>query len=148
MKKYTLNHILYTIIQLTWGIIQNALGILILIILTIINPRRKHSYYHGALVTHWKFSFSCGCGMFIFYGHENADDASEVLVHEYGHTLQSVVLGPLFMFVIAIPSMVWAFTPCFGRMRKEKNIPYVSFYPESWANAWGEKITGLKAPER
>lgn len=147
-KKYILNYIIYTLLQLTWGFIQNALGIFILIILTIINPKRKHFLYHGAIVSEWKFPFSCGCGMFIYYGHKGAKDADAVLVHEYGHTLQSIVLGPLFMFVIAIPSITWAFVPCFVKMRKEKNIKYVDFYPEKWANAWGEKVTGLKAPER
>jgi len=146
--KYIFNYIIYTILQFTWGIFQNMLGVLILLILTVLNPKRNHFYYHGAIVTEWKMNFSCGCGMFIFYGHKNAKDNKEVLVHEYGHTLQSIVLGPLFMFVIAIPSMTWAFVPCFNRMRKEKNIRYVDFYPESWANKWGEKITGLKAPDR
>ncbi len=147
-KKYIINHIIYTLLQLTWAIPQNILGLLILLGLTIKNPKRNHFYYHGAIVTEWKFTFSCGCGMFIFYGHKDAKDAKEVLVHEYGHTLQSIVLGPLFMFIIAIPSMTWAFVPCFIKMRKEKNIKYVDFYPESWANSWGEAITKEKAPAR
>jgi len=146
-KKYVVNHIIYTVLQFTWGIAQNLLGIFILLILTIKNPKRKHSFYHGALVTEWKLSFSCGCGMFIFYGHAGSNVADVVLVHEYGHTLQSIVLGPLFMFIIAIPSMLWAFIPACVKLRKEKNIKYVSFYPESWANQWGEKIVGLKGPD-
>jgi len=148
MKKYLFNDIVYTLLQFTWGLIQNILGLLILVFLTIIDTKRNHFYYHGAIVTEWKFSFSCGCGMFIFYGHKNAKDADEVLVHEYGHTLQSIVLGPLFIFVIAIPSLLWAFIPYFNKLRKEKNIKYVDFYCEKWANNWGEMITGLKAPSR
>jgi len=147
-KKYIINYIVYTFLQFTWGIIQNFFGVLILIGLTVKDPSRKHFYYHGALVTEWKLEFSCGCGMFIFYGHKKAKDASEVLVHEYGHTLQSIVLGLLFMFVIAIPSMTWAFVPKFVELRKNKNIKYTDFYCEKWANVWGEKITGLKAPDR
>jgi len=147
-RQYIFNDIVYTILQFTWGILQNVLGALILLVLTIINPLRNHFYYHGAIVTEWRFDFSCGCGMFIFYGHKDAKDSKEVLVHEYGHTLQSIVLGPLFMFVIAIPSMLWAFIPYFVKLRKRRNIKYVDFYCEKWANKWGEKVTGLTAPNR
>jgi len=145
-KKYILNYIIYTIIQLTWGIIQNALGILLFLILSIINIKRKRFYYHGAIASDWKFSFSMGLGMFIFFGHRNSttQDPKKVLVHEYGHTIQSIILGPLFFFVIAIPSTVWAFTPAFVKMRKEKNIKYTDVYCESWANKLGEKV--LKEP--
>lgn len=140
----TVNHILYTVIQLTWGICQNSLGILLWIILSIVNPKRKREYYHGAILTHWKFQFSMGLGMFIFYGHEGADEEKEVKVHEYGHTIQSVILGPLFMFVIAIPSVVWAFTPALIKIWKSDRCNYTDFYPEYWANKLGEKI--LKEP--
>lgn len=144
-----INYILYTFIQLTWGICQNALGILLWIILTIVNPKRRRGYYHGAILTYWKFSFSMGLGMFIFYGHHDKEEsyAKAVLVHEYGHTIQSCMLGPLFMFVIAIPSTVWAFTPKFANWRKEGKYTYFDFYPESWANYEGERVLKMPAPD-
>jgi len=145
-----INRIFYTILQLSWGILQNVLGILVLIITFVINPKRKHSYYHGAIVTHWKFGFSMGCGMFIFFGHY--DDPNRkgdcVLVHEYGHTIQSIIVGPLFMFVIAIPSMIWAFLPCFKKYRKEKDVSYFRLYCEGWANHLGEKVLHEPAPKK
>jgi len=140
--------VVYYLLQITWGIIQNICGFLIWIILMCKNPKRKITTFFGAIVTEWKFSFSTGCGLFIFYGHKNAKDAKEVLVHEYCHTIQSCILGPLFMFVIALPSVSWAFIPCFVKMRKEKNIKYCEFYPESWANKLGTLVTGLPAPDR
>lgn len=140
----TVNYILYTFLQLTWGICHNLLGMLLWLILTVVNPKRKREYYHGAILTHWKFSFSMGLGMFIFYGHEGTEEEKEVKVHEYGHTIQSIILGPFFLFVIGIPSVVWAFTPAFVRMRKKGKIKYTDFYPEHWANTLGEKI--LKEP--
>lgn len=85
-----------------------------------------------------------GLGMFIFYGHEDNPEAKEVLVHEWGHTIQSIILGPLFMLVIAIPSLLWAFIPGLVKMRKEKGIKYTDFYCEKWANIEGEKL--LKQP--
>lgn len=137
---YTGTHIFYTVIQLTWGICQNALGILLWLILSLIHPTRKRGYYHGAILTHWKLGFSMGLGMFIFYGHEGKEEEKEVLVHEWGHTVQSVILGPLFLFVIAIPSLVWAFTPVFAARRRAGKYKYTDFYCEHWANVLGEKL--------
>lgn len=150
MKKYAAEHILYTLIQWTWGIVQNSLGLLIWILLSIVNPKRRRGYYHGAILTHWAFPFSMGLGMFIFYGHGDKEEsyAKSVLVHEYGHTLQSCLLGPLFMPVIAIPSCVWAFTPAFVRGRKAGRWTYFDLYAESWANKWGEKVLHMPAPSR
>lgn len=143
-QRNVVNHVIYTVLQLSWGIVQNFLGIILWTVLSVVNPKRKRGYYHGAVLTHWKFKFSMGLGMFIFYGHEGTEEASEVLVHEYGHTIQSIILGPLFMLVIGIPSCVWAFTPVFGKWRKEGKYKYTDFYPEYWANKLGEKI--LKKP--
>lgn len=55
-----------------------------------------------------------------------------VCAHEYGHSIQSLILGPLWLFIIGIPSLVWA--GCFGKYRQKHNISYYSFYTEKWAN--------------
>ena len=52
--------------------------------------------------------------------------------HEYGHQIQSFILGPLYLLVIGLPSLVWA--GCFEKYRKNNNISYYSFYTEKWAN--------------
>ena len=58
-----------------------------------------------------------GIGMFIFIsekcpkGLESNLSMQETFertkVHEYGHTIQSIILGPLFLLVIGIPSCIW-----------------------------------------
>lgn len=53
--------------------------------------------------------------------------------HEYGHTRQSLYLGPLYLFVIGIPSLLWAWWWHPGR-----NISYYSFYTEKWADKLGK----------
>jgi hypothetical protein len=55
--------------------------------------------------------------------------------HEYGHSIQSMVLGPLYLLMIGIPSMVWA--GCFKNYRKRSKKSYYWFYTESWADRWG-----------
>ena len=61
--------------------------------------------------------------------------------HEYGHTIQSHMLGPLYLLVIGLPSIVWA--GCFKNWRKKHNKDYYSFYTERWA----DKLTGVKRGE-
>lgn len=146
MKKNTLTLIVYTVLQWTWGILQNILGGLLCLFLFLKDPKAKHGYYHGAIVTPWKQGKgSMGLGMFIFFGHQGSPETEEVMVHEWGHTVQSVILGPLFVFVIGLPSLIWAYTPCFVKLRKNKGIPYTDLYCEKWASGMGEKLTGHPA---
>ena len=142
--------IFYPLLQWTWGIVQNVLGAMICLFLLLRDPHRRRRRYHGAIVTEWGLRSSMGLGMFIFFGHWREPKAyrDAVLVHEYGHTVQSCLLGPLFLPVIGLPSVVWAFTPVFARWRRQGRYSYYDFYPEKWANHEGERVLGLPAPKR
>ena len=74
--------------------------------------------------------------------------SSRLLVHEYGHTIQSLLLGPLYLILIGIPSTLWGFLPGCAKKRKEQQLSYFSFFTERWANAWGEKVTGCPSMEQ
>lgn len=131
---------LYRICQCTYGAIQTLLGFL-MFLKYIKNPRYT---FHGAIVTEWNSGSSLSLGMFLFVsvGYKEKPETSELykklVVHEYGHTIQSLVLGPLYLIIVGLPSILWAALPPFRKMRREKKISYYSFYTESWANAWGE----------
>lgn len=58
-----------------------------------------------------------------------------VIAHEGGHVKQSKYLGPLYLFVIGIPSILWAAT--YKKIAPKKN--YYSFPTERWAN----KLAGI-----
>ena len=73
--------------------------------------------------------------------------AQRLLVHEYGHTIQSLLLGPLYFIIIGIPSTLWGFLPLLAKKRKEEGLSYFSFFTEKWANGLGEKVTGQKSME-
>ena len=62
----------------------------------------------------------------------------EYIAHEYGHTIQSRKLGPIYLLVIGLPSIIWA--GCFENYRKKHNISYYSFYTERSA----DKLGGIK----
>lgn len=62
-------------------------------------------------------------------------DLSRVIQHETGHVRQSRILGPLYLLVIGIPSVVHLLLhDYFGHDN------YYHFYTEKWAN----KLAGLE----
>lgn len=150
-----MKRILYCIWQCTWGILQSTLGAVV----CLLHIRDKHYFYHGAIVTEWKNSSSVSLGMFVFitkepYFYEKLSNeymmgelSQRLLVHEYGHTIQSLILGPLYLIVMGIPSTVWGFLPSLNKKRKDQQISYFAFFTESWANHLGEKVTGQKSME-
>ena len=134
------------IVQWTWGSVQNALGFLLF--LTVL--RKRHYLFRTSIVTEWKFPYSADYGMFVFLYRDNPTPSDnkkaltkweyDTLVHEYGHCIQSILLGPFFLPVIAIPSVIWATTPFFKRLRNRKRLSYYWLYCEKWANVLGDKI--------
>ena len=142
MRQSPIKTFIYYFLQFTWGIIQNVIGLLLWITLFIINPNRKKKTFYGALVTEWKYKSSLGLGIFIFLGYDN----DRLLVHEYGHTIQSMILGPLFLPLVGIPSFIHACL--YNRKKVKRSHNYYSFYTEKWANILGTNITGLNTIER
>ena len=139
---------IYFLIQWSWGILQTLLGSIVLLL----NIKNKHYWYHGALVTAWKAKSSVSLGMFVFvtdepYFYEKLKDtyskqelSNRLLVHEYGHTVQSLILGPLYLIVMGIPSTLWGFLPNLNKKRKEQQISYFAFFTEKWANVLERKL--------
>lgn len=137
---------IYILIQCTWGILQTVLGLFVFLA----HWKDRHYSYHGAVITEWAAPSSVSLGMFVFvtkkpYFYEKLKDAysmeelsRRLLVHEYGHTVQSLILGPLYLIVMGIPSTLWGFLPSCAKKRKENQVSYFSFFTERWANALGE----------
>ncbi len=126
---------LYCLCQWTWGFPQTLLGA----ILWLGCRKNGQDRYHGAVVSYWDLRWSASVGMFLFIAKQDAD-CRRLWVHEYGHTLQSLVLGPLYLPVIGLPSMLWMLLPCCRKFRRRKRISYYSFYTERWADRFGERI--------
>lgn len=138
---------MYTLLQWTFGIVQNITGLIILAYLHAVRKDTKTAYFHGALVTNWKKPESLGMGMFIFLG-SGCSERSPLAVHEYGHTVQSAILGPLYLPVIGLPSAIWCGSRRLRRMRSEKGVSYFCLYCERWANSLGRRVLRREPPER
>ena len=126
---------LYTLVQCTWGLAQTLAGAVICLSC----PGCARSRYRGAVVTHWHGQRGLSLGLFIFLP-EGASDL--LLAHEYGHTRQSLLLGPLYLPLIGLPSLLWAGLPVLERRRARRKISYYAFYTERWADRWGGVVRG------
>ena len=62
-----------------------------------------------------------------------------LLEHEYGHTIQSLILGPMYLLLVGLPSLLWNRLPYFERHRKKSGRSYYSAVFERTANSLGEK---------
>ena len=134
-------------IHWTWGYLQTIAGFF----LYLMYIRYPHRYYHGVVRTAWDKNGGLSMGMFIFTPYETEGDESrqeyceKVAVHEFGHTFQALLLGPLYPFIIGIPSLSWGNIPYFQKIRNEKQLPYTWLFCEKWASFRGEKATKEKA---
>lgn len=126
--------ILWVVWQCSWCLPQNLVGLVLLAC-----HRGKPRRFRGALVTPWGHKGCTSMGCFIFMN-RNETENRRLLVHEYGHTMQSAVLGWLYLPVAGLPSVVWYALPF---LRKGKG--YYHFYTERWANRWGAKVCGESA---
>ena len=127
---------LFRLWQWTWGLPQTLIGF----VLWCIHRKKPRFVYRGCVVTRWNVRGSLGVGMFLFVNEEHYQKDPQVLIHEFGHAVQSVILGPLFLPVMGIPSFLWCnLLPC-KKLRKEKGISYYRFYPECSANWLGKRF--------
>lgn len=141
---------LYTIMQAIWGFPQTALGG----VLFLAHARKPHFRYHSAVVTTWKSPKAVSLGLFIFLPEMHNPTASKsnlddkLLVHEYGHTIQSLILGPLYLPIVGLPSLLWLNVPACTRYRQRTGVSYYAFYTEHLANRLGELVLKEETPTR
>ena len=88
---------------------------------------------HGVRYYTGKFPGGISLGLFVILKEEmykkNQDNCIE---HEFGHTIQSKILGPLYLIIIGIPSILWNAFYKIDKTRPYKN--YFDFYTERWAD--------------
>ena len=79
-------------------------------------------------------------GKYIFINQDYTDKYM-VIKHECGHVKQSLILGPLYLIVIGIPSIIHAWLNNFIRCcYKDGKWNYHHFYTEKWA----DKLMGVQ----
>lgn len=124
------------ILWFLWGLPQNIIG---LILFLIYRKKRNVAIHKGRYIcqTGIKGVGAVSLGFFILFFEEYKDSYLRVLKHEYGHTIQSKILGPFYLIIIGLPSLIWA--GLFNKYRQKHKVSYYSFYPERWADKLGFK---------
>ena len=94
----------------------------------------------GAKVYLQKTNGGISLGKYIFINQDYLD--KEIIIkHECGHVKQSKILGPLYLLVIGIPSILHAWLNNYiGCCWKNGEYNYYHFYTEKWAN----KLMGIE----
>ena len=111
-----------------WQLPQNLLGLLLRVIY-----KGTDSEYEGAVVRRsLKMQGGISLGRYIIVGDYASD---RTVMHEYGHCLQSLYLGPLYLLVVGLPSIIWA--GLYGRVFKQTENGYYRFITERWADKLG-----------
>lgn len=133
-----MKRLLYILWQWTWGLPQNLVGLGFYLFY-----RRKGCpsfSYQGARVTVWtNHAGSMSMGRYLFMAPGWRPGNHRLLAHEYGHTIQSLFFGPVYLLVVGLPSILWAGLPLCKRMRRAGK-PYYSVYPEKGATRLGERF--------
>jgi len=131
---------LYYILACTWGFIMTLVGAVISGALYLV----KLCSFGKVKITfkpyHWIYSISVGpdswggfeCGLCFLRDHKSrgALDA-----HEFGHTFQNCLFGPLFPFIVGLPSVTWYHTRNAKPVKERK--PYDSMWFEDAATQCG-----------
>ena len=121
----------YTAAQWTWGLPQTLIGA------ALYRAHRgdEQFEYRGAKATLWDRDSGLSMGRYIFVP-RRADHAAGrfLLEHEYGHTLQSVILGPFYLILVGAPSILWHRLPYFRKKRMRTGKSYYSAPFEKTAN--------------
>ncbi len=133
--------LLFSVWQWVWGLPQNLMGLLF----WLFSPGERLPDFHGAVVKRWRLTGSASMGMFLFLG---PSASRRILVHEFGHSVQSLLLGPLYLPFIFLPSFLWASLPVARRYRQRRNRSYYWLYCEAWANRLGNRTTGELAGDQ
>ena len=93
------------------------------------------SRYKQAIVIPCIMRGAVTLGNYVFVGLNS--EYKETVKHELGHTIQSKILGPLYLIIIGIPSITYCgLRRIFPSLRKKN---YYNFYTEKWANNLSEK---------
>ena len=128
-----------------WQAPQNILGLFI----AKWNREYPRRHFQDKTVVFWgndHAGMSLGNYIFIpFHSVESINDESSysssyVFRHEFSHTIQSRYLGPLYLFIIGLPSVLWSNVSVLKNMRSTYKISYYDFFVEKWASNLGNRF--------
>lgn len=122
---------LRAILLYLWQLPQNLLGLLFLLVLRPVEEVRDTGYAK-VYRSHW-MSGGISLGQYAFVSMVSAMDEKAIMHEGVGHPRQSRMLGPLYLLIIGLLSLLWAWLHRYIAPDKS----YYWFYTEKWADRLG-----------
>ncbi len=126
----------FNLVQWTWCLPQTLVGLAIFLYVKISGRLLEKSRFKHVCLVKSKNLMSIGgisLGKFIIVS--NRIFEKNIILHEYGHTVQGYMLGPLYLFVIGIPSLLLSIL---SRFSTTVSNNYFRYFPERWADKLGD----------
>lgn len=124
--------------QFMWELPQNLLGIALLRIMQgkIISKEKNRCRLFIQVS-----GFAISLGYYVFWSaYERDGRIHDQKIHEYGHALQSQMLGPLYLLIVGIPSLLRnLYGRFYFRWHRLGWQGYHKGFPEKWANILGNR---------
>lgn len=120
------------IVLYIWQLPQNLLGLLFMLFL---KGEKRHELKGIKFYYQKRFPGGVTIGEYIIVGTKQ----ETTVRHEYGHVLQSRILGPLYLIVIGLPSLIHAWLNGAIGCCEKHDEGYYHFYTEKWA----DKLAGI-----
>lgn len=108
-----------------WQLPQNLLGLIILLFL---KGEQKHNLNGINFYYSNKFYGGISLGRYIIL----SNNWENSVKHEYGHCIQSKILGPLYLLIVGLPSITHAW------LCKCRTHSYYDYWCEKWADKLGK----------
>lgn len=131
-----------SVLAMIWQLPQTIIGALVALFGVLFCNKRSYSVLETKLIGLFELQMNVSCnfrfcfslGPFVITPHPVPQ---RIMLHESGHSIQSLYLGPLYLIVVGVPSMILI---AFKKIFKKSDDWYHSHYPESWA----DKLSGVK----
>lgn len=128
---------------LIWELPQNILGALLFIFFAVFSDSIILDDDDSLEMYSPMMRGAISLGIFRVYAYKYLGNGARyvelVRKHEKeGHRKQSKMLGPLYLIVIGLPSLIWAALHSY--VKRLGTVDYYSFYTEKWA----DRLAGVK----
>lgn len=136
--------IIKDILLYIWQIPQNLVGLVLLGWYFVFGVKPKKYLILDGVNFFYTPSMPSGIslGKYVIMDYPYNRRANDVK-HEFGHSKQSKILGPLYLIIIGIPSVVGNIYDRIAHKKWDKKKSYIWYYNQPWEK-WADKLGEVK----
>jgi len=143
-KQKKINKFLYYLVLCTWGILNTLIGAFMALGMLIAGKKPKRFGPMVYFVTDKWVGFGLNFSFFMVVT-KDVEESFRLLSHEFGHSLQNLIFGPLQLFIVDIPSAIrYWWREFMYWLGKGKDLPdYDAIWFEGTATKYGMEYADL-----